>query len=136
LVLHLVVLFGLELNLLAALLELLLDGLRLLGFLPLGQENGLLDLALLVLPLFLKDVVALAAHLLALDVHLQVHNFLGLSTTRTYLLDLVFVSLLQVLDLARALLCLLDLLPSLHLLLLEESDTVGEQLCITLDPRG
>ena len=77
LVLHLVVLFCLELNLLAALLELLLDGLSLLCLLPLGEEYGLLDLALFVLSLLLKDVVALAAHLLALNVHLQVHNFLA-----------------------------------------------------------
>jgi len=76
LVLHLVVLFCLELNLVAALLELLLDGLGLLSLLPLGEEDGLLDLALFVLPLLLQDVVALTAHLRALNVHLQFLNFL------------------------------------------------------------
>lgn len=56
--------------------ELDLDGLGLLGLLTLGQVDGLLDFALLVLPLLLQHVVALARHLLRLDVHLEIHDFL------------------------------------------------------------
>lgn len=76
LVLHLVVLFGLLLDLLASVFELDLDGLGLLGLLSLRQVDGLLDLTLLILPLLLEHVVALARHLLRLDIHLEIHDFL------------------------------------------------------------
>jgi len=51
----------------------------------------------------------------------------------TYLLDLLFVTLFERRDIAGTLLGLLDLLPGLHLLLLEQSNSVGEQLGISLD---
>ena len=51
----------------------------------------------------------------------------------TYLLDAVLIALLQRQDLIRALLCVIDLLPSLLLLLLEKGDTVGKQLGVPLD---
>ena len=51
----------------------------------------------------------------------------------TYLLDPVLVSLLERHDFIGALLRVLNLLPRLHLLLLEQGDTIGQQLCVSLD---
>jgi hypothetical protein len=76
LILHFVVLFSLEVNLLSALLELDLDRFGLLGFLTLGEVDCLLDLSLLILTLLLEDVIVLRAHLLRFDVVLQVNDFL------------------------------------------------------------
>ncbi len=67
---------GLHLNGLSALLELCLDCLGLFRFLPLRQVNRLLDLLLFILSLLLDHVVGLRVHLLRLDVHLQIDNFL------------------------------------------------------------
>jgi hypothetical protein len=55
------------------------------------------------------------------------------SNYSTYLLDFLFVTLFERRDIAGTLLGLLDLLPGLHLLLLEQSNSVGEQLGISLD---
>ena len=48
-------------------------------------------------------------------------------------MDLIFVTLLEGGDIARTLFGLLDLLPRLHLFLLEEGNSVGEQLRVPLD---
>ena len=124
LVLEFVVLLGFHLDHLPTLLELCFDGLGLLCLLPLAQINGLLDLLFLILPLLLNDVVILTAHLLRLDVELQVDNLL---------LDFLLIALLKTGDLVGAFLSLLNLLPSLHLFLFEESDTVSKQLGISFD---
>ena len=50
-----------------------------------------------------------------------------------YLLDFLFVALLEVVNLDRPLLSLLDLLPSLRLLLFQQRDTIRQQLRILLD---
>lgn len=126
LVLKLRILLRLKLHLHTPLGQLGFDSLGLLGFLPLRQVNGLLDLALLILTLFLQDVVILAAHLLRFDIDLEVDDLL---------LHLLLVAALELLDLAGALLGLLDLLPRLHLLLLQQGDAVRKQLRITLDPK-
>ena len=76
LVLHLVILVDLHLDLRPSRLQLRLDGLGLLGLLPLAEVDGLLDLALLLLPLLLDHVVRLRLLLLLLDVQLQVVDFL------------------------------------------------------------
>ncbi len=76
LVLELVILVSLHLNGLSALLELCLDRLGLFRFLSLWQVNRLLDLLLFILSLLLDHVVGLRVHLLRLDVHLQINNFL------------------------------------------------------------
>ena len=92
----------------------------------LAHEDRLLDLGLL-------DVAVLAHLDDALAVlrgdHLVVLHLLHL------LSNLVVVPLLQLHHLRRALPRLLDLLPRLQLLLLEESDAVGEQLRIALDTK-
>ena len=51
----------------------------------------------------------------------------------TYLLNFFFVSLLQTRDVIGTLLGLLNLLPSFHLFLFEEGNTIGEQLGIALN---
>ena len=51
----------------------------------------------------------------------------------TYLLDSLLVTLLKGQDLTSSLLCVIDLLPRLHLLLLEKGDTVGQELSISLN---
>jgi hypothetical protein len=56
-----------------------------------------------------------------------------LQLTRTYLLDLLFVSLFEVGDVVCSLLGLLDLLPGFHLLLLQQCNTVGKQLGIAVN---
>ena len=48
-------------------------------------------------------------------------------------MDFVLVSLLESGDISGTLLGLLNLLPRLHLLLLEESNSVGQQLSISLN---
>ena len=51
----------------------------------------------------------------------------------TYLLDALFIALLEGEDLIGSLLRVVDFLPSLHLFLLQKRNTVGEELGITLD---
>ena len=53
-----------------------------------------------------------------------------------YLLNLIFISPFADGDIFGALLGILDLLPGLHLLLLEEGDTVGEKLRIVIESIG
>ena len=50
-----------------------------------------------------------------------------------YLLDSLFIALLKSQDLTSSLLGVVDLLPRLHLLLLQKGDTVGKELSISLD---
>ena len=47
--------------------------------------------------------------------------------------DADVIAFLESHDFTSALLCFLDLLPGLHLLLLEEGDTVSQELGISLD---
>lgn len=56
-----------------------------------------------------------------------------MSLEATYFLYAIFIALLKSQDLIRTLLRIVNLLPSLLLLLLEESDTVGQQLGVPLD---
>ena len=58
---------------------------------------------------------------------------LKLKKFTTYLLDAVLVALLESKDFIGALLGVVDLLPSLHLLLLEERNSIREQLRVLLD---
>ena len=51
----------------------------------------------------------------------------------TYLLDAIFVALLQRQNLICALLSIVDLLPRLLLFLLEQGNTIGQQLGVSLD---
>ena len=51
----------------------------------------------------------------------------------TYLLNLLFVPFLKTSDVARTFLGLLNFLPCLHFLLLQQSDTIGQQLGISLN---
>ncbi len=51
-----------------------------------------------------------------------------------YLLDFVFVTLFAHGDVVGTLFGILNLLPSLHFLLLKQSDTIGEQLSIMIEP--
>ena len=76
LILHFVVLLGFHFDLVSALFKLLLNGFRLFRLLSFRQEYRLLDLSLLILALLLKNVVALTTHLLRLNVHLQINDFL------------------------------------------------------------
>ena len=76
LILKLVVLLGLHIYRLSALLQLRLHCLRLLCFLALRQVYGLLDLPLLILSLLLDHVIRLRVHLLRLNIHLQINDFL------------------------------------------------------------
>ena len=50
-----------------------------------------------------------------------------------YLLDSVLIALLQCEDLTSSLFSVVDLFPRLHLFLLEEGDTICEELCISLN---
>ena len=51
----------------------------------------------------------------------------------TYLLNFLLVPLLEIRNIIGPLLGLLYLLPRLHLLLLEQGDSVGEELGVPLD---
>ena len=57
-------------------------------------------------------------------------------SVETYLLNAIFVALLQRQDFVRSLLSVVDLFPSLLLLLLKQGDSVREQLGITLNAEG
>ena len=51
----------------------------------------------------------------------------------TYLLDAIFVAFLEREDLISTLLGVIDLLPCLLLFLLEQGNTIGQQLGVSLD---
>jgi hypothetical protein len=53
-----------------------------------------------------------------------------------YLLNLIFITPFADRDIVGALLGILDLLPGLHFLLLEEGNTVGEKLSIMIESIG
>lgn len=76
LILHAVLLLDLKMLELLFLVVLLLDDLGLLGLFALRLEDGLLHLALLVLPLPVDRVVVLSDHPLVLVLHLVVVDFL------------------------------------------------------------
>ena len=98
--------------------------LGLLRLLVLTREYGLLDLRLFNVSVLThlnnSLTVLLRDHLIVL--HL-LHLFL----------NFLVVALLQSHDFSSTLLCLLDLLPCLHLFLLEKRNTVGQELRIPLD---
>lgn len=98
--------------------------LGLLGLLVLAHEDRLLDFGFLDASLLANLENSLTA---CLGDHLLVLHFLHLFC------DAHIVAFLESHDFTSALLGLLDLLPSLHLLLLEKSDAVGKELCISLD---
>ena len=149
LILHAVFLLDLEVLELFLLFVLLLDDLGLFGLFALRLEDGLLDLSLLVLSLLIDGVVVLGDHSLVLVLDLVVVDFLINNNTTTvsqssncsidsslkstYLLDAVFIALLERQDLICALLRVIDLLPCLLLFLLKQGNTIGEQLGIPLD---
>ena len=92
----------------------------------LAHQDGLLDLGLLN--------VSVLAHLndsltVLLRNHLFILHFLH------FFLDALVVTLLKSHDFSGAFFSLLDLLPGLHLFLLEQSNTVGQKLCISLDTK-
>lgn len=93
------------------------------SLLMLAHQNGLLDLGLL-------NVALLAERLDALLVLLRKHHII----LHLLSLDLhaLIVPLLELEDFRCALLRLLNLLPRLDLFLLEEGDTVSEELGITV----
>ena len=105
------------------LLGLLADELGLLGLLLLMHDDGIFYLVLLLVPLIphLCDAVTV----LSLSLVLQPSCFLLLH------LPLV-VLILETHDFSCSALGFIDFLPSLHLFLLEECDTVCKQLCISL----
>ena len=75
-----------------------------------------MNLSLFICTLLLNREIALGDHALILILHLIVINFL---------LDTVFVSLLQSEDLICTLLSIVDFLPCLILLLLKQGDAIG-----------
>ena len=90
--------------------------LALLGLLFLMKHNGILDLLRLHISLLLHDLYVMPVLLLPLLLrHLQLH----------LLLRSLLVLGLQAIHIIRPLLRLLYLLPRLHLLLLQESNSVG-----------
>ena len=145
LILHAVFLLDLKALELLFLLVLLLDDLRLFGFLSSWLENGLLDFAFLICTLFLDREVALGYHALVFVLHLVVVDFLlnkddkqlgtwyVMDNLQAYLLNTVFVSLFKREDLISALLGIVNLFPSLILLLLKQGDSICQKLGITLN---
>lgn len=106
-----------------ALLLLVLIGhdLSLLGFFVLAELDGLLDLRFLVNAFALDQIVLLRD--VPLDILLNLAVVYSLAKS-------VFVATLETQDVCRFFLGLLDLLPRLHLFLLEQGDTVSEELGI------
>lgn len=88
----------------------------------LAHQDALLNLCLLNISFFAHDIDAFAG---LLADHLVVLHLLHL------LRHLLVVALLELHDFAGALARLLNLLPRLELLLLEQGDTIGEELGIT-----
>lgn len=76
LVLHAVLLFHLKIHMPLLLIVLTANNLRLFGLFLLGQEDSLLNFALLVLALFVKHVVLLAKVALPFVCDLIIVNFL------------------------------------------------------------
>lgn len=121
--LHIEPLYVLELVSFACLV-LLRFYLGLLGLLVLAHKYRLLDLCFLDSPVLAHLGNSLSA-LLGDD--LFVLHLLHL------FMDAYVVAFLQSHDFASAFLCLLDLFPGLHLFLLEQGDTVGKELRISLN---
>lgn len=109
---------------LLSLLVLHLDEPLLLHFLFLAQVDGLLDLLPLLVPLLSHFIDFLLVFILHHLLHTKLFHLL---------MDLVLILLLQRDDLSGSFLSLLNLLPGTHLLLLEEGDSVGQQLGVSLD---
>ena len=124
LILHAILLLDFKALELLLLLVLLLDNLGLFGFLASRLENGLLNLSLFIRTLLLNREIVLGDHSLVLILHLIVINFL---------LDSVFVSLLKSEDLICTLLSIVNFLPRLILLLLQQGDAIGQELSVTLN---
>jgi hypothetical protein len=101
-----------------------LDEPLLLHLLLLAQIDSLLDLLALLVPLGAHGIDFLLVFIL--------HHLLDAELLHL-LLDLDLVLLLQSEDLVCALFCLFNLLPRAHLFLLQEGDTVREQLGVTFD---
>lgn len=93
----------------------------------LAHQDALLNLCLLNISFFAHDIDAFAG---LLADHLVVLHLLHL------LRHLLVVALLELHDFAGALARLLNLLPRLELLLLEQGDTIGEELGITFHTRN
>ena len=92
----------------------------------LAHKDGLLDLRLFHVSVLthLNDSLTVL-----LGNHLFVLHFFHL------FLDAFVIALLQSHDFTGTFLSLFNLLPSLHLFLLEKSNTVGQELCIPLDTK-
>ena len=92
----------------------------------LAHKDGLLDLRLLHAPVLahLNDSLTVLLGNHAFVLHLF-HLFL----------DALVIALLQSHDFSGTFLSLFDLLPCLHLLLFEQSNTVGQKLRIPLDTK-
>ena len=144
LILHAILLFNLEIIELFLLVVLLFDYLGLFALFSARLEDCFLHLALLILSLPIKIVVVVSNHALVLVLHLIVINFLDkmrtqvklcteLSLITAYLLNTIFISLLQSQDLIRALLCIVNFLPCFLLFLLKKCDTVRKKLSISLN---
>ena len=140
LVLHPVFLLNFEVLVALFLIVLTPNDFRLFGFFSLWQEYGFLDLFLFILTLLVECVVILRLQSRVLILHLVVIDFLKCITALdpynchlTYLLNPVFVTLLQSKNLTCSLLGVIDLFPCLHLFLLEQSNTIGEELCVPLN---
>jgi hypothetical protein len=76
--------------------------------------------------------IPLLSHLINLLLVFLLNNLID-SEGLHLLLNFKFVLLLQRNDLSGTLLGLFNFLPRTHLLLLKQSDTVGEQLCVTFN---
>ena len=92
----------------------------LLGFLTLGKEDSLLNLALLLLSLLVNHVVLSRLLPLLLVFQLEVVDFLNkLHTHLSYPLNAILVTVLKSNDFVCTLARVLNLFPGLHLFLLE-----------------
>lgn len=105
------------------LLVLGLHDLSLLGFLMLAQFDGLLDFRFLINTLALDKVVLLRNVTLDILFNLRFINSFSES---------VLIASLEAKNITSLLLCLFNLLPRLHLLLFEQSYSVGQKLSVSL----
>lgn len=129
LILHFILLLYPKVILSLLLLILLFDHFCLFSFLLFLKEKSILNFFLFIIPLFWYHVIILAHMSLLLIFQLNVKNFLYKTLNHeihTYLLNFLFISLFEALNIISSLLSFFNLLPCFHFFLFQKSNTISQ----------
>ena len=138
LILHLIFLLHAEEVLALALLVLLFDHFGLLRFFFFLQQEGVLNFLFLLIALLRNHVVVLRHMPFLLVLKLNIEDFLKHRSEPfifTYLLHFLLVSLLESGDVTSSFFGFFNLFPGFHFFLLKESNTVSQELGVTVNTK-